>query len=66
MSTSNAVRVPAEFPQEKDVIAAECGPMSLQNAADCHGHEIHPQGFVRLVGCHEPNSASHEDQRRLH
>jgi hypothetical protein len=40
--------------------------MSLQDAADCHGHEMHPQKFVRLVGCHESNTASHEDARRLH
>ena len=57
-----------EIPQEKHAIA-DCGvqgPMSLQDAADCHGHEMHPQKFVRLVGCHESNTASHEDTCRLH
>ena len=59
---------PVEIPQEKHAVA-DCGargPMSLQDAADCHGHEMHPQKFVRLVGCHESNPASHEDARRLH
>lgn len=58
---------PFEFPRKKDAIA-DCGaqgPMSLQDAADCHGHEMHLQKFVRLVGCHESNTASHEDVHRL-
>jgi hypothetical protein len=42
------------------------GPMSLQDAADSHGHEMHPQGFVRLVGCHESNPEIHDDIRHLH
>jgi len=42
------------------------GPMSLQNAADSHGHEMHPQKFVRLVGCHESNPEIHDGVRRLH
>ena len=57
-----------EIPQEKHAIA-DCGvqgPMSLQDAADCHGHEMHPQKFVRLVGCHDLNAAKHEAGRHLH
>ena len=59
MITSNLSRVPAELQQNKDPIAdrGAQGPMSQQNAADCHGHEMHPQEFVRLVGCHESNVA---------
>ena len=59
MMTSNLSRVPAELQQKKDPIAdgGAQGPMSQQNAADCHGHEMHPQEFVRLVGCHESNVA---------
>jgi hypothetical protein len=55
MITSNLSREPAELQQKKDPIAdgGAQGPMSQQNAADCHGHEMHPQEFVRLVGCHE-------------
>jgi hypothetical protein len=29
------------------------GPMSQQAALGLHGHDIHPQQFVRLVGCGE-------------
>ena len=65
MLTPNLVRVPFEFPQKKHEIA-DCGPMSLQDADDCHGHEMHPQKFVRLVGCHVSSTGSHEDEHRLH
>lgn len=33
------------------------GPMSQQSAFGAHGHDIHPQKFVRLVGCRQPNAA---------
>ena len=29
-----------------------CPPMSHQNSGD-HGHEMYPQQFVRLIGCHD-------------
>lgn len=29
-----------------------CPSMSHQNSGD-HGHEMYPQQFVRLVGCHD-------------
>jgi hypothetical protein len=59
MIASNPSRAPAELQQKKDPIAdgGAQGPMSQQNAADCHGHDMHPQKFVRLVGCHETNAA---------
>ena len=59
MMTSNLSRVPAELQQKKDPLpgGGAQGPMSQQDAADCHGHEMHPQKFVRLVGCHESNAA---------
>ena len=31
---------------------SRCPPMSHQNSAS-HGHEMHPQQFVRLIGCHD-------------
>lgn len=34
-------------------------PMTHQNSGD-HGHEMYPQQFVRLVGCHD---ASHDALR---
>ncbi|MCK1385489.1 hypothetical protein [Bradyrhizobium sp. 21] len=29
-----------------------CPPMAHQNSGS-HGHEMYPQQFVRLVGCHD-------------
>jgi hypothetical protein len=68
MMTSNGVPVAAEFPQEKHVIAdgGAQGPMAQQGAADSHGHEMHLQKFVRLVGCHESNAGRHKADYRLH
>ena len=68
MTTSNLSRAPAELLQQKDSIAegGAQGPMSQQDAADCHGHDMHPQKFVRLVGCHETNAAGHQASYRLH
>ncbi|MBR0786941.1 hypothetical protein [Bradyrhizobium iriomotense] len=44
-----------------------CPPMSHQNSGD-HGHEMYPQQFVRLVGCHDvPASALRKRQdEKLH
>ena len=56
MTTSNLARVPAEFWRRKELIAnggaqgLVQGPMSQQDAADCHGHDMHPQKHVRLLG----------------
>jgi hypothetical protein len=54
-STSNVSNQPpasTEAPHEKDV-SADCRPMSRQDVFDAHGHDMHPQKLVRLVGCHE-------------
>ena len=62
MTASHMGAVPAEFPQEK-AGTADCGaqgPMSQQDAAGSHGHEMHPQKFVRLVGCHDLIAGKHE------
>jgi len=45
----------AEPRHDKDV-SADCGPMSQQNMSDAHGHDMHPQELVRLVGCHESDA----------
>jgi hypothetical protein len=57
---------PAEFPQQRDALAdnGDHGPMSQQDAVGSHGHEIYPQEFVRLVGCH--GLGKHEVAHRLH
>ncbi len=62
MTLSNANSAPAELPKQKP-IATHCGPMPQQGSMGGHGHEMHPQKFVQLVGCHvstEKQSASHQ------
>jgi hypothetical protein len=58
----------SESPQ-KEQMSADCGaqgPMSQQDDAGSRGREMHPQKFVRLVGCHEPKAGKHEAGHRLH
>jgi len=67
MTTSHVELVSVEFPQKKGGIV-DCGaqgPMSQQNAGS-HSHEMHPQKFVRLVGCHESSVGKHESAHRPH
>jgi hypothetical protein len=45
---------------------ANCGPMTQQGTMGAHGHEMHPQGFLRLIGCHETNRQKEDAARRLH
>jgi hypothetical protein len=67
MSTSKLGLVPVDLPQKQDPIDGGVQrPMSQQDAADCHGYEMHPQKFVRLVGCHESNAGRHEAGHRPH
>jgi hypothetical protein len=67
MITPNLVPLGAEPPQKSDMTTG-CGPqgpMSQQDAGS-HGHEMHPQKFLRLVGCHESGAGTHGEARRLH
>ncbi len=41
-------------------------PMSQQGAGASHGHEMHPQKLVRLIGCHDLNLGKHEGADRSH
>ncbi len=68
MIPSNVGSVPAELPRKRDAIA-DCGahgPMSQQHGGDSHGHEMHPQKLVQLVGCRDPNAGKHEAAPRVH
>ncbi len=62
--TGRAGRKLAERPNKPPL--ANCGPMMQQGTMGAHGHEMHPQGFLRLVGCHETNRQSHGTARRVH
>jgi hypothetical protein len=70
MIPSNVGSVPAELPQKEDVdVIADRGanrPMSQQHADDSHGHEMHLQKLVQLVGCHDSNAVKREGADRLH
>ena len=63
MSASKTRPVLAQPPLPTDATAdsGAHGPMSQQDAGDSHGHEMHPQKLVRLVGCHDPHAGKHED-----
>jgi hypothetical protein len=67
MNSSNMGPAP-EAPHKEDMFAdgGAQRPMSQQDGADSHGHEMHLQKFVRLVGCHEPNALSHGAAHPLH
>lgn len=64
MIASHMGAVPAEFPQKKDGVVQ--GPMSQQDTLGSHGYEMHPQKFLRLIGCHDLNAGKHEAAYRLH
>jgi hypothetical protein len=59
---------PAKFPGERARAAdgSVQGPMSQQSALGSHGYDIHPQKFVRLVGCHQSNAAKYDAAQPLH
>ena len=49
MTASNQGRTEQSCAKLDDV---HCPPMTHQNSGG-HGHEMYPQQFVRLVGCHD-------------
>ncbi|MCK1711942.1 MULTISPECIES: hypothetical protein [unclassified Bradyrhizobium] len=58
MTASNVIanrgRIEQSAAKPADV---HCPPMTHQNSGD-HGHEMYPQQFVRLVGCHAVSAPS--------
>ncbi|TPQ37456.1 hypothetical protein C2U70_10935 [Bradyrhizobium guangdongense] len=68
MTASNLGRVSVEASQPKQAgskCVPKCLPMSHQNSGD-HGHEMYPQQFVRLVGCHETPPTRAKEETKLH
>ena len=61
-TTDNA---PAE-PSENKPSHANCGPMTQQGMMGAHGREMYPQGFLRLIGCHESTRQKEDAAPRLH
>ncbi len=64
MAASNPSPATAELPTDKPVVT-HSGPMPNQGSMGGHGHEMHPQKFLRLVGCHL-TAAQQETPHRLH
>lgn len=66
VGSSHKGAAPSERQQEQSALA-NCGPMAQQDAMGAQGYEMHPQGFLRLIGVHEPDRQKKEDAtRRLH
>jgi len=59
-----AGEAPSELPDKPS--HSKCGPMTQQGMMGAHGHEMHPQGFLRLIGCHETNRQKQDAAPRLH
>ncbi len=68
MTTLKTGLEPAEFPGQRGAATDgnRLGPMSQQAASGAHGYDIHPQKFVRLVGCHQAHAAKYEAAERPH
>ena len=49
----SSLPVSSAEPRPAKDVSADCGPMSQQDISSAHGHEMHPQELVHLVGCHE-------------
>jgi hypothetical protein len=64
MTASKMVSAPEALPRKKP--AANCGPMAQQGAMGAHGHQMHPQEFVRLVGCRDTKKQEDEVPERVH
>jgi hypothetical protein len=54
----------ADLPRKKP--AGNCGPMCQQSPLGAHGHDMHPQEFVRLIGCSETRKQKVDTMERLH
>jgi len=64
MTLSHVHSAPAELPKQKS-IATQSGPMPQQGSMGDHGHEMHPQKFLQLVGSHV-STAKQEASYQMH
>jgi hypothetical protein len=64
MAASNMRSAPAKLPKRKPIVT-HSGPMPQQGSMGGHGHEMHPQKFVQLVGCHV-STAKRKTSRQMH
>lgn len=63
--TASHRSLPEQSRTEPDDV--RCPPMTHQNSGS-HGHEMYPQQFVRLVGCHDASldSLRKRQEDKLH
>jgi hypothetical protein len=56
---------PAKFPNAQGAATKGNvqGPMAQQVPVGSHGYDIHPQTFVRLVGCHQTDAVNYDAAR---
>jgi len=64
MHASKARPASVPTPHEAEP-APECQPMIEQDMQNAHGHDMHPQKFVRLVGCHEESLRKADDEEHV-
>ncbi len=62
MDSARSRSVSAELPRD-EAVPTRCGPMMQQGTAS--GYEMHPQEFVRLIGCHEARRQKESVAQRL-
>lgn len=65
MVASNMDSASAEVERKNPTTPADCGPMTQQGVMGAHSHEMHPQGFLRLIGCHEADRHKDEPVKRV-
>jgi hypothetical protein len=56
-NTTASNRGQTEHSRKPDLDDVHCPPMMHQNSGS-HGHEMYPQQFVRLIGCHDASLES--------
>ena len=52
MASSNMTASSQGRTEQSPPKPVHCPPMTHQNSGS-HGHEMYPQQFVRLIGCHD-------------
>jgi hypothetical protein len=65
IGSTNTDSAPGEL-ERKTSAPANCGPMTQQGAMGAHGHQMHPQGFLRLIGCYEAGRQKQDVAQQLH
>jgi hypothetical protein len=64
MGSANSPPASADLPKNKP--AGNCGPMCQQSPLGAHGYDMHPQEFVRLIGCSDKARQKPDTTERLH